>query len=521
MDSTKTKGNVKVFNKLSMHERFANIFIISMFTIFPVYLTDKLFNVRSDKLHYFIATNLILLFFILATYVCGIDKEQWPKKLFKLSITDWGMFMFLVVGTVSTLLSPYGKDALTGAQGRDSGLILMSVYVLCYFQLSRYLKCKEFVFDIFAFTSCIVCLIAILHEFYIDPFDLINSIKEDQQETFITTIGNINLFSAFVCVALPVVTAAFVMSKDLLLSGYYGASIVICFMGLLVANSDSGYFGLVAFLAVLFVFSCRSANRLFKYFLAIFIMLISGKLLNLISMLCNGNMRELDTLPHTIVFDRRMYMFISVAGFLAMIFYWVRRSYKNEFPKIVRTIAAVFVGVCAFSIAFVFIYFSFINTTTELGALTKYLRLNDQWGTHRGYAWIRSVLLFKDGGIKNMIVGTGPDTFGPVIKAVYREDMLKRHGSVFDNAHNEYLNYLVTTGILGVLAYVTALVSLVLRCAKSCKENVGILIVILVVVSYCSQALFNLATPIVTPYLFVFLGIGESYLRRINIKDTE
>ena len=88
-------------NTLSMHEKFANLFLFSMFSIFPIYLTNKLFSVRTDKLHYFIATNLILVFFIAATYICGIDKNKWPKKVFKLSSTDWGMLMFLVVGGTS------------------------------------------------------------------------------------------------------------------------------------------------------------------------------------------------------------------------------------------------------------------------------------------------------------------------------------------------------------------------------------------------------------------------------------
>ena len=516
------KPEAAVDNTLSMHEKFANLFLISMFTVFPIYLTDKLFNVRVDRLHYFIATNLILLFFIFATYICGIDKPKWPKKLFKLSVTDWAMFGFLVVNAVSTLLSDYGKDALTGAQGRDSGLILISVYVLCYFMLSRYLKCKEFVYDIFAIASCIVCLIAVLHEFYIDPLDLINSIKEEQRETFITTIGNINLFSAFVCVALPVVVAMLVMSKEIFITIFYGIVTSICFMGLIVANSDSGYFGLVAFMAVLFVFACKNAEKMFKYFLSIFIMLLSCKIINLMSIIFNGEMRELDTLPNTLVFDKRTYMFMSAAGFFAIIFYIVKLKFGGKsFPKAVQIAAGILVGLCAFSIAFVFFYFSFINTAADLGSLTKYLRLNDQWGTHRGYAWIRSIFLFKNGGIKNMLVGTGPDTFGPVIKAIYREDMLKRHGSVFDNAHNEYLNYLVTIGILGAMAYITALVSYSIRCVKRCKDNVGFLIVILVVTSYCSQALFNLATPIVTPYLFVFLGIGEAYIRRNDMSISE
>ena len=120
-----------------------------------------------------------------------------------------------------------------------------------------------------------------------------------------------------------------------------------------------------------------------------------------------------------------------------------------------------------------------------------------------------------------MLIGTGPDTFGPVIKDVYRDDMLKRHGSVFDNAHNEYLNYLVTIGALGVVSYITVIVSVLIRSVRRCKNNVWALIAILVIISYCSQALFNLATPIVTPYIFVFLGIGEAYIRRYNEKASQ
>ena len=507
---------------LSMHEKFTNIFLISMFSIFPLYLTNKLFSVRTDRLHYFITTTLILLFFIGATYICGIDKEKWPKKVFRPSSADCGMLMFLIVCAVSTLSSEYGKSALTGDQGRNSGLILMSVYYLCYFLISRYFKCVNWIFDIFIVTGCIICIIAILHAFYIDPFELITTIKQEQQETFITTIGNINLFSAFVCVVLPIVTALFVMSENIIKTILYGAAVSICFMGMLVANSDSGYFGLMAFLSVLLVFSAKNAKRSFRFYLSLFIMIMSGSLLRLIANHFDGRMRELDPLPHMIVYGNKIYAAAGTAGVLAIIFFILKIKMKDkDFHKAVRITAAIFVGACASLLALVFVYFSFIDKTTDLGSLTKYLRLNDQWGTHRGYAWIRSVLLFKDGGIKNMLIGTGPDTFGPVIKAVYRDDMLKRHGSVFDNAHNEYLNYLVTIGALGVVSYITVIVSVLIRSVRRCKNNVWALIAILVIISYCSQALFNLATPIVTPYIFVFLGIGEAYIRRYNEKASQ
>lgn len=518
--SVKTKSDVQILQKteLSMHEKFANLFLISMFVIFPVFMTNMLFNVRKDRLHYFIANTLVFLFFILATYICGIDKEMWPKRMFRLSVTDIGMLGFLVVCGISTLLSEYGMEAVTGSEGRDCGLILMSVYVLCYFLFSRYTKYKELPFHLFIIAACVICIIAILHEFYIDPFKILVRIKAEQQDTFITTIGNKNLFSCFVCVALPVTAAMLTMAKSKASTVFYCVTSGICFMGLLVSDSDSGYFGFAALMAVLFVYACGNADRMFKYFLGIFSMLLSCKALRLVSYIFKDKMKPLDKIPMFFIFNNKLYILIALAAVGAAAFYMLRRKYEDKHtPKWVQLAAGIFVGLCAAAVLFVFIYFSFIDKTTDLGSLTKYLRLDDKWGTHRGYAWIRSIILFKDGGLKNILVGTGPDTFGQVIKAVYRDDMIKRHGKVFDTAHNEYLQYLLTIGILGLLSYMLALVSLIVRCIKRCRNNTALIMVVAVIVSYCAQALFNLATPIVTPYIFIFFGIGEAYVRRIEL----
>ena len=209
------KTSKKVSSNLSMYEKFASLFLLSMFTIFPFYLTDSLFNIRVDRLHYFVATLGIFAYFICATYICGIDVKIRPTNIFKLSVTDISMLSFMLVCTISAVLSEYGKDAFTGELGRDCGMILMCLYVLCYFLLSRYLTCKTAYFDIFIIASCMVCLLAVLNVFYIDPFNLIDCISKEQRKDFITTIGNINIFSSFVCITLAMSTALFISSRRL------------------------------------------------------------------------------------------------------------------------------------------------------------------------------------------------------------------------------------------------------------------------------------------------------------------
>ena len=524
---TKSSYSPSLNDTLSMHEKFTNLYVIGMFTLFPVFMTDKLFNLRKDRLHYFIGTTIVLLFFIIATYLCGIDKKKWVKNIFKLNVEDFGMLAFLIVSVVSTVLSEYGMEAVTGSEGRDSGLIIMLGYVLCYFVVSRYYKYHKIPYDIFVISSAIIVIIAILHEFYIDPFNLLTEIAENQQNIFISTFGNINIFSCFICVSMPVIAALLVTSKDIPSTVFYGIGISISFMGLLVANSDSGYFGLAAFMSILFVYSCKNAQRLFNYFLCVFLMLLSCKIFKLLTLVFRENYKPLEPIPSFLIFNNKTFILIAVFACLSILFYFVKKkNNEKDFPKAVQITAASLVALSAVSLVSVFVYFSAFDKTTDLGSLAKYLRLNDKWGTHRGYAWIRSIILFKTNGIKNMLVGSGPDTFGQIMKKYYREDMINRHGSVFDSAHNEFLTYLVTIGALGLISYITVLVSTIIKGIRRFEYSVGALIATLVIISYCAQSIFSLFTPIVTPFLFLFISLCEGIIRRyplekkIKEKDT-
>ena len=504
--------------EMSMHEKFTTIFVIGMFTLFPLFMTDKLFNLRKDRLHFFVGTTVALLFFIVATYLCGIDKKKWIKNVFKPTVEDIGMLMFLVVIVVSTLLSEYGMEAVTGSEGRDSGLIIMLGYVLCFFLVSRYYNYRKLPYEIFVITASIIVVLAILHEFYMDPFGLLTEISDSQKDIFISTIGNINIFSCFICISMPVIAALLVTSKDTASTVFYSIALCISFMGLLVANSDSGYFGLAAFMSILFVYSCKNLDRLFKFMLCVSLMALSCKIFKLFTIIFHEKYKPLDTIPMTLIFSSKIYIVLAAAAVLTIALYFARKQLKSgDLPKACQVIAGIFVAICALSLLSAFIYFSAIDKTTDLGGLTKYLRLNDKWGTHRGYAWIRSVILFKTNGVKNMLVGSGPDTFGQLIKKYYRDDMIARHGSVFDSAHNEFLTYLVTIGALGLIAYLTVLISVIIKGIRRFEYSEGALITTLVVIAYCAQSMFSLFTPIVTPYLFVFVALCDGIIRRTPI----
>lgn len=89
----------------------------------------------------------------------------------------------------------------------------------------------------------------------------------------------------------------------------------------------------------------------------------------------------------------------------------------------------------------IMVYFSCIDTKTDLGSFERIIRFNDIWGTHRGFMWIRSIWIFGDASFIEKLFGVGPDMFYSAFSP-YFDDLSKYGDSSTNAAHNEYLTTL-------------------------------------------------------------------------------
>jgi tetratricopeptide (TPR) repeat protein len=74
-------------------------------------------------------------------------------------------------------------------------------------------------------------------------------------------------------------------------------------------------------------------------------------------------------------------------------------------------------------------------------------------GTIRKYVWLGALEVFKN----YPILGSGPETFAfsyPMFKPV-AHNLTSEWDFIYNKAHNEFLNYLATTGIIGTLSYLS------------------------------------------------------------------
>ncbi len=517
-------------NKYTIRHAIVNYYLVLMFSVFPLFATDAYFNIRHDKYNLFLAlTGITLIAVFLITLYLNFDTNKeiqkspddiWYKKL---SVTDWAMLTFLGVCFISTLFSSSPSDAVFGTLGRNNGLLLMAFYVGAYFAVSRFFYKLEYIFLIFAGVSSAVYLLAVLNSIHIDPLGMFATFYENPEryaetiKDFTSTIGNKNLMSSYICVSLPVFITLSVHAEKLIYRVVYLLASALGFMSLMSADSDSGILGMGVIAVVLLIWYSKRIAHLKRYMLAITVMFASAKVLRFIYFLADDNTKGVDQFQQIFVYSNTGYKLIIIFAVITAILYFIdfKKSdivFSNAVPATLGIVAVLgFLGCIG-----IIIYFSCYDLTTDLDTWERLLRFNDSWGTHRGFMWIRSLWIFNDASFFEKLFGVGPDMFFSAFRP-YFGDLMRYGDSSTNAAHNEYLNYLVTVGFLGLGAYIVAIGSSIKNAVKSFSKNPLAIVFISAVICYSAQAVVNIAQPITTPLMILFIGLTEAVYRKNSL----
>lgn len=518
-DNSDKKLKEKGYKYRTFQKYTGIIFTSLMVFIFPVFLTNRYFNIRHDKLYmfYFFSGILIIVCTVAVLFFGDRSREQKIKKdsvLEYITIVDWSIIVFVLSAIISTIFSENSLSALTGSGGRNNGLILILFYTAVYFIISRIYTANRIVPALLCISASFVAFLGILNQFYWDPFNLYAGLGYNQVLKFISTIGNRNMFSAYLCIVFPVCFLLFIYSKKIHGMIVSGISAIIVFGGMMCSDSDSSILGVTVFFLISFIFFIRSIGRLSRFFMLGAFMLTGCKLIRIFSFFMDDYSMGFSSIQEKLIYGNTYFAIIIllVISFLLMFIHIKYPKYEN--PKAVLIGAVIVLGIVVGTVFALIIYFSIFDTQTKLTGVLGYFRFNDAWGTHRGFMWIRAFNIFIDMNIIHKLFGSGPDTFGNMMDTLgYNQELLSYKGETTDCAHNVYLNYLVTIGLLGVGSYITAIAATLIRTVKIASKNKYAVIFAGSILCYSVQAIVNIDQPITTPLFIVMLALTESQNR--------
>lgn len=127
---------------------------------------------------------------------------------------------------------------------------------------------------------------------------------------------------------------------------------------------------------------------------------------------------------------------------------------------------------------------------------------DDSFGTKRMFIWKNTLKVVP----KYIWHGVGIDSFHKAFNGSFLIRMVGNHGSLYDKAHNEYLQTLVTQGIFALASYLFVYGYTVYYGIKTSRKTKQIYLV-LPVIGYLVQAFFNISVIEVAPIFYIALGL--------------
>lgn len=511
-----------------------SVFLLFLVTIFPLILHHSYIDILKTKYqcYYLVTIGMLAVVLVLGVMMMAVDGiryrgEHTVRLLAKLHPGNWkttfcaadfAVFAFWLALLVSTLQSEYLYESFWGNEGRYSGFFLLTLYVASYFVISHFWKAKGWILEAFLVTSLIVCCIGITDYFQMDVLNFRGPVKPEQSAIFTSTLGNINTYTAYVALMLGVAAAMFATAKKAAGVVWYYLCMVIGFFAIIMGCSDNAYLALGALFGFLpfVLFRSRTGIRRYLLMLATFGTVIQS--IDWINQAYAGVVIGLDSLFQLLVnFSGLIYVVAALWVIYLAVMTADRKNHRTDdkvgaFPvRMWSVLMAIGVLIVCF-----FLYdANLAGNAGRYGGLGKYLLFQDSWGTNRGYIWRKSIEIFRDFPLMHKLFGHGPDTFG-IITATgdFLAEMSRAsNGQLFDNAHNEYLQYLVTIGAVGLVTYVVFLVSAGWRMAVRRNRNRYVVGCLFAVLCYCVQALVNLNLPIATPIMWLLLSMGMAACR--------
>lgn len=509
------------------------IYVLFYLCIFPLATHDKYFDILQFRFQLYWIPTLIygILFLILGIFYLLSDKcrnggaltaklkenLKWSTLRTKLTKTDICFIALIFIMTLSVLFADYQYEALWGSRGRFNGLVLWLMFFIAYWLVTRFYHFKKWHLYAYLIAGCLPEIWGITDFFFLDLFHFHKGTDLQYFYTFVSSVGNINTYTNMVALHLGVSVAMFVLSKENLEVLVSGISFFVASIAIVMGISDNGLLAVASVFAFLPFVSWTSCRNIISFFIALSMFLTSVIITSYLTV-SQATMAK-NTGSMFIMFGKTkaFLVLVIVLWIIVAILYWslciLKYEKENRLVRYARKIWALLLtasmvgGVAVLADA---------NIGNHPGFWKPYqniLVFTDAWGNGRGIIWHFAWEFFtQKSNILDKLIGNGPDTFYIITMDYFKKAMKAAGNTTYDSVHNEYMEYLVTIGILGAIAYIGVLLTGLQQMFKKPKNNYAIACGI-AVLAYATQAVINIAIPITTPILMMLLYVGISIVK--------
>lgn len=474
------------------------------------------------------------------------------------------MILFMIANIMACIVSVDSNESFFGAGSRYMGMATFLAMILVAYCLMNSGSAKISTIAVFEAMALFSMIIALLQYLGVNPFGLRTGISTLKQAyKFMSFFGNMNIYAAFVIMVMGINIGLYVFAnksniekwidkkedkknknrapistEKVLLGTRIVSAVLLVFAGINfnIANSDSVYLAFVGIMFFMFLI-CLKDGCLERLFRAGAIVAF-GNLL--VAFLCAKVEWSLETIRESmskyielkhenprLKFEQMDMPFhlnkwdfggipaitvklpVAIGIFMTFaVLIFVVRCLKRYMGKKLSAITlksrnriviviTILVVICGVAVAI-------IGNRKKV----SYFVFDDDWGTDRGYVYRLAAESYADAPLINKVFGYGNESTRYVIEKAKAKDASKKKKKSYDNVHCEPFQYLLTTGVLGMVSFLGLFASSVYVILKCRRKSILTYMMFGAVIGYFIQCLISINQPITTPFFYVFMGIG-------------
>lgn len=519
------------------------VYVLFYLCVFPLATHDKYFDILKFRFQLYWIPTLIygILFLVLGILYLLTDQREnggaltaklkenlkWSTLRTKLTKTDTCFIALILIMTLSTLLAEHQYEAFWGNLGRWNGLVLWLMFFIAYGLVTRFYHFRRWHLYVYLIAACLPEIWGMTDFFLLDLLHFHDNTESQYIYTFVSSVGNINTYTNMVAMHLGVAVALFVLAKSKWETMLCYIVLGIASFAIVMGVSDNALLAAGAIFAFLPFVAWVSRRNICRYFIALSTFVTSVVMTAQITTQ-HATMAIADggsvfvTLGKTKAFAALTIALWVFTALVFMAFYKTQKSEKDERTMRIARHSWLFLFVAALAgVVAVLVDANSGHHPDIWESYKNILIFSDTWGTGRGLNWRLAWEYFtKDARILKKLIGYGPDTYYIITMDRFKDIMLKAGYGNFDAAHNEYIDYITTIGILGMLAYLGILATGLRQMFKEPK-NMFAIACGFAVLAYAVQAVVNIAIPITTPILMILLCVGISIAKETVNRNIE
>ena len=485
-----------------MAQRSAAAFLLAVLCVYPLYI-DKFSNLGVVK--FTGAATLCWAFCLWLGALAAVGARPHVGRLpWRSDPALWALGAVVGTGVLSTVTSLSPVMSLWGLGGYYGGCMMVLFTAASYLAVRAFAPQKL----LNGLTFCVgitTALVTVLYVLNIFNIDLIGTYADTavvERAQFFSTLGQKNFCSGFMAFALPLVFYAFLVARGVRHTMLYGIPTFFGALALAVVDADGLALGIGAAVLVLIcqrIFTTRTLRRLAV--VGMFFFADAGWMQYMRThVYTQGGKPILASFGHYAQVG-----FAVCAAVWAVLFFAL---HGREIPlwKAGRVLAAVVVSLGVVLVVLANFLPGFLSLGQKLDDL---LVFSDDWGTYRGTAWRISWSAWTAQPLWRKLVGVGPGMMHTAVAQWAGADITARM-KTFYAAHNEYLELLLTGGVLSLAAWVWFVAAHLRKAAQNWLRP-GVAPVTLALVSYLAHAAVSIRVSMIFPEIMLLFALLQVF----------